>query len=111
MELSGFPAAEVEFDRAGRLIGDEGAAVGRLAAGATDLLVLCHGWSHRLYAALAKSLRSVTLPEPPDRARLRAMAVTGARPPSPFRSNWTSCGISCPGSGSPSTPRPTSCRR
>ncbi|MFI5586900.1 hypothetical protein ACIA5G_17780 [Amycolatopsis sp. NPDC051758] len=76
MELSGFPAAEVEFDRAGRLTGDEGAAVGRLAAGATDLLVLCHGWSHRLYAALAKSLRSVTLPD-------RRIALACVRWPSP----------------------------
>lgn len=67
MDLSGFPAEEVEFDRAGRLAGDRGAAVRELAAdgATTDLVVLSHGWNNDhltarlLYAALAASMRSV----------------------------------------------------
>jgi hypothetical protein len=68
VELSGFPAEEVEFDRAGRLAGDRGAAVRELAAdgATTDLVVLSHGWNNDhltarlLYAALAASMRSVS---------------------------------------------------
>ncbi|MDT7802754.1 MAG: hypothetical protein QOI78_6187, partial [Actinomycetota bacterium] len=68
MQLSGFPAAEVGFDRAGRPAGDEGAAVRELAAdrATTDLVVLSHGWdddpatARELYAALASSLRAVS---------------------------------------------------
>ncbi|WP_328614821.1 hypothetical protein OHS18_44245 [Amycolatopsis sp. NBC_00355] len=68
MQLSGFPAAEVGFDRAGRLTGDRGAAVRELAADSatTDLVVLSHGWdddhatARQLYAALAASLRAVS---------------------------------------------------
>ncbi|WP_326947606.1 hypothetical protein OHS58_23750 [Amycolatopsis sp. NBC_00348] len=67
MQLSGFPAAEVGFDRAGGLAGDRGAAVRELAAdrATTDLVVLSHGWdddpvtARHLYADLASSLRSV----------------------------------------------------
>ncbi|MGW4522567.1 hypothetical protein [Amycolatopsis sp. NPDC004378] len=70
MELSGFPAAEVEFDQAGKLVGDRGAAVRELAADAavTDLVVLSHGWTNDhltarlLYASLAESLRAVAGP-------------------------------------------------
>jgi hypothetical protein len=78
VQLCGFPAAEVEFDRAGELVGDRGAAVRELAAGTTDLLVLCHGWGHRLYPALAKSLRSVTDGVPGHR-----IALACVRWPSP----------------------------
>jgi hypothetical protein len=68
VQLSGFPAAEVGFDRAGRPAGDEGAAVRELAAdrATTDLVVLTHGWdddpatARELYAALASSLRAVS---------------------------------------------------
>ncbi|MGW5718810.1 hypothetical protein ACWEVP_21750 [Amycolatopsis sp. NPDC003865] len=68
MQLSGFPAAEVEFDRAGELAGDRGAAVRALAAdpAVTDLVVLTHGWNddplvaRLLYSALAGSLRAVS---------------------------------------------------
>lgn len=68
MQLSGFPAAEVEFDRTGELAGDRGAAVRALAAdpAVTDLVVLTHGWNddhlvaRLLYSALAGSLRAVS---------------------------------------------------
>ncbi|VVJ16934.1 Uncharacterised protein [Amycolatopsis camponoti] len=68
MQLCGFPAAEVEFDRAGELVGDRGAAVRALAAdpGVTDLVVLTHGWNDAplvarlLYSALAGSMRAVS---------------------------------------------------
>ncbi|SEF34541.1 hypothetical protein SAMN05421837_107434 [Amycolatopsis pretoriensis] len=68
MQLSGFPAAEVEFDRTGELAGDRGAAVRALAAdpAVTDLVVLTHGWNddhlvaRLLFSALAGSLRSVS---------------------------------------------------
>lgn len=67
MLLSGFPAAEVEFDRAGALVGDRGAGVRELVAdpAVTDLVVLTHGWNddhlvaRLLYSALAGSMRSV----------------------------------------------------
>ncbi|WP_370961173.1 hypothetical protein [Amycolatopsis sp. cg9] len=67
MQLCGFPAAEVEFDQAGAVVGDRGAAVRALAAdpAVTDLVVLCHGWNdgplvaRLLYSALAGSMRSV----------------------------------------------------
>lgn len=68
MQLCGFPAAEVEFDRAGELVGDRGAAVRELAAdpAVTDLIVLTHGWNsghlvaRLLYSALAGSMRAVS---------------------------------------------------
>lgn len=74
MQLCGFPAAEVEFDRAGELVGDRGAAVRALAAdpAITDLVVLCHGWNdgplvaRLLYSALAGSMRAASA-GPPDR--------------------------------------------
>jgi len=78
VQLCGFPAAEVEFDRAGGLVGDRGAGVRAIAVEATDLLVLCHGWNHRLYAALAKSLRSVR-----DGVPGRRVALACVRWPSP----------------------------
>ncbi|WP_284741244.1 alpha/beta fold hydrolase [Amycolatopsis sp. RTGN1] len=67
MQLAGFAAAEVEFDRAGELVGDRGAAVRALAAdpAVTDLVFLCHGWNNDhlvarlLYSALAGSMRAV----------------------------------------------------
>ncbi|WP_290060416.1 alpha/beta fold hydrolase [Amycolatopsis solani] len=67
MQLCGFPAAEVEFDRAGAVVGDGDGAVRALAAdpAVTDLVVLCHGWNNGhlvarlLYSALAGSMRSV----------------------------------------------------
>ncbi|WIY07209.1 hypothetical protein QRX60_26360 [Amycolatopsis mongoliensis] len=67
MQLCGFPAAEVEFDRAGELVGDRGAAVRELAAdpAVTDLIVLTHGGNdghlvaRLLYSALAGSMRAV----------------------------------------------------
>jgi len=67
VELSGFPVAEVAFDRAGDLTGDRGATVRELAADSTttDLVVLSHGWddgpstARQLYADLASSMRSV----------------------------------------------------
>lgn len=70
MQLCGFPAAEVEFDRAGAVVGDRGAAVRELAAdpAVTDLVFLCHGWNNDhliarlLYSALAGSMRSVAVP-------------------------------------------------
>jgi pimeloyl-ACP methyl ester carboxylesterase len=68
VQLAGFAAAEVEFDRAGELVGDRGAAVRALAAdpAVTDLVVLCHGWNNDhlvarlLYSALAGSMRAVS---------------------------------------------------
>ncbi|MEV6645452.1 hypothetical protein [Amycolatopsis sp. NPDC051371] len=68
MQLCGFPAAEVEFDRAGELVGDRGAAVRELAAdpAVTDLVVLTHGWNNDhlvarlLYSAMAGSMRAVS---------------------------------------------------
>ncbi|GLY42349.1 hypothetical protein Amsp01_083720 [Amycolatopsis sp. NBRC 101858] len=68
MQLAGFAAAEVEFDRAGELVGDRGAAVRALAAdpAVTDLVFLCHGWNdgplvaRLLYSALAGSMRAVS---------------------------------------------------
>ncbi|MFJ7216951.1 hypothetical protein [Amycolatopsis sp. NPDC098790] len=68
MQLSGFPAAEVEFDRAGELAGDRGAAVRALAAdpAVTDLVVLTPGWNdghlvaRLLCSALVGSLRAVS---------------------------------------------------
>lgn len=74
MQLSGFPAAEVEFDRTGELVGDRGEAVRALAAdpAVTDLVVLTHGWNddhlvaRLLYSALAGSLRTVS-GDPPGR--------------------------------------------
>lgn len=65
-ELSGFPTAEVTFDRAGKATGGVG-GVRQLARdpALTDLLVLSHGWNNTaaqargLYRGLAASLRAV----------------------------------------------------
>jgi hypothetical protein len=65
-DLSGFPAAEVQFDRTAGVVGSNADAL-RLATDPTitDLLVLSHGWNNDmdeargLYRNLASSLRVV----------------------------------------------------
>lgn len=65
-DLSGFPTAEVQFDRDANIVGSADDVL-RLAADPTisDLLVLSHGWNNdlrearQLYRDLASSLRSV----------------------------------------------------
>jgi hypothetical protein len=66
MELSGFPAAELEFNRDAGLAGTADAVLALATDPATtDLLVLSHGWNNDmreardLYAALTASLRAV----------------------------------------------------
>jgi hypothetical protein len=66
MDLSGFPAAELEFNRDAGLVGTTDAVTALATDPATtDLLVLSHGWNNdmrearTLYAELAASLRAV----------------------------------------------------
>jgi len=66
MELSGFPTAELEFNRDAGVVGTVDAVLALAADPATtDLLVLSHGWNNDmreardLYANLARSLRTV----------------------------------------------------
>lgn len=81
MDLSGFPSAEVEFDRNAQLVGTAD-GVRALAAdpAITDLLVLSHGWNNDhltariLYGAIAGSLRAVIDPAPMPPGRRIALA-------------------------------------
>jgi hypothetical protein len=65
-DLSGFPSAEIQYDKDGKLVGTDQAVLA-LAADptVTDLVVLAHGWNDDIaaarsrYAALAASLRAV----------------------------------------------------
>lgn len=65
-DLSGFPSAEVQFDRDARVVGSVTDAL-QLAGtqGLTDLVVVSHGWNNdvddarRLYRGIASSLRAV----------------------------------------------------
>lgn len=65
-DLSGFPAAEVQFDRTAGVVDSTADALGLATDPATtDLLVLSHGWNNdmdearQLYRNLASSLRAV----------------------------------------------------
>jgi hypothetical protein len=82
MSMSGFPYAEVEFDRTGAFAGDQGRAVRELASDVafTDLLVLSHGWNNDsltarlLYEAIAASMRQVIGGVPGQAGRRIAVA-------------------------------------
>jgi hypothetical protein len=64
-QLSGFPSAEIHFDRDGNIVGSDAEAQA-LAAAVTDLIVIAHGWNNddegarRLFKNLAASLRQVS---------------------------------------------------
>jgi hypothetical protein len=89
-DLSGFPYAEVRFGVDGSPIDadERNAALDLAAGGATDLLVVSHGWNNdmadarSLYARVAASMRDVVDASPPDGYDDRALAVIGVLWPS-----------------------------
>ncbi len=64
-ELSGFPFAEVQFDRDAKVVGGLDEAFALADGSCTDLIVMAHGWNNdareamELYKHLAASMRDV----------------------------------------------------
>jgi pimeloyl-ACP methyl ester carboxylesterase len=90
-DLSGFPYAEVRFDVEGAALdADERRAAVALPAqvGATDVLVISHGWNNdmaearALYANLASSMRGVLDHSAPASYGDRSLAIIGVLWPS-----------------------------
>ena len=64
-ELSGFPSAEIQFDRDAKVVGGLDEVLALAEGPCTDLIVMSHGWNNdareamELYKQLAASMREL----------------------------------------------------
>ena len=87
-ELSGFPSAEIEFDRDAKVIGGLDEVLALAAGPCTDLIVMSHGWNNdarearELYKQLAASMRELLNQGRVPALRDRKIALVGVLWPS-----------------------------
>jgi hypothetical protein len=87
-ELSGFPYAEIQFDRDAKVVGSLDEVLALANGPSTDLIVMSHGWNNdardarELYKQLAASLRDVLRQDRIPALRDRKIALVGVVWPS-----------------------------
>ena len=87
-ELSGFPSAEIEFDRDAKVVGGLDEVLALAKGPCTDLIVMSHGWNNdarearELYKQLAASMRELLNQDRVPALRDRKIAIVGVIWPS-----------------------------
>lgn len=87
-ELSGFPSAEIEFDRDAKVVGGLDEVLALANGPCTDVIVMSHGWNNdarearELYKQLAASMRELLNQDRIPALRDRKIALVGVIWPS-----------------------------